>query len=243
MRALGLVLENIKMEPDGRLRVSDINGNTRDNGVFDLNRNTPTMITFLEEFVHPYVKIYSFADSLKQDVCIDLLGLTYEQCYGTDDQKNSFTNLNWKNMPCKPGHSLTSYGEMTAREVMQYVGTDIFRKMYNNVWVDATINRINRENTGVALICDCRFPNEVEGVQKAGGTVIRQTRTPFPEDSHYSETALDPENFDWSKFDTILDNQNMNIDEQCIAVEAIVTDLNLWPPHIQQQINKEELLL
>lgn len=29
-------------------------------------------------------KIYNFADTLKQDICINLLGLTYDQCYGDD---------------------------------------------------------------------------------------------------------------------------------------------------------------
>ena len=28
-------------------------------------------------------KIYSFADPLKQDICINILGLTYDQCYGS----------------------------------------------------------------------------------------------------------------------------------------------------------------
>ena len=35
-----------------------------------------------------YIKIYSFADPLKKDICMDMFGLTYEQCYGTDEEKN-----------------------------------------------------------------------------------------------------------------------------------------------------------
>ena len=31
-------------------------------------------------------KIYSFADPLKQDICINILGLTYDQCYGSDEE-------------------------------------------------------------------------------------------------------------------------------------------------------------
>jgi len=44
--------------------------------------------------------IYSFADPLKKDVCINILGLTERQCYGTDADKNTLTNLRWENMPC-----------------------------------------------------------------------------------------------------------------------------------------------
>ena len=68
----------------------------------------------------PHIKIYSFADPLKKNICIDILGLTYEQCYGTDAEKNQVT------------HIVYNEGFLTGREVMQYVGTDIFRKMMPN---------------------------------------------------------------------------------------------------------------
>ncbi len=38
-------------------------------------------------FTHKKTKIYNFADPLKQ-LCIDIFGLTYNQCYGTDEAKN-----------------------------------------------------------------------------------------------------------------------------------------------------------
>ncbi len=41
------------------------------------------------------VKEYSFADTLKE-FCIETLGLTREQCYGTDEQKNSPTEYKWE---------------------------------------------------------------------------------------------------------------------------------------------------
>jgi len=39
------------------------------------------------------IKTYSFADPLKRNICIDLLGLTEQQCYGSDEDKNSLTNI------------------------------------------------------------------------------------------------------------------------------------------------------
>ena len=62
---------------------------------------------------------------------------------------------------------------MTAREVMQYVGTDFFRKIYPDVWVDSTIRKIESEAPDLAVIVDCRFPNETKGVKEAGGKVIK----------------------------------------------------------------------
>jgi len=144
--------------------------------------------------------IYNFADPLK-NICMDILGLSFEQCHGTDDQKNELVNC------YKDGN------QMTARQVLQTVGTEFFRSIQHNVWADATIRRIQQDNPLVALIGDCRFPNEVEAIKKAGGTVIKLTRNLYNSD-HSSETALDPENYDQSNFDLVVDNQNMTIEEQ-----------------------------
>ena len=43
-------------------------------------------------------KICYFAHSLK-NMCMDILGLTWEQCYGTDEQKNTFTDILWDKFP------------------------------------------------------------------------------------------------------------------------------------------------
>jgi len=152
--------------------------------------------------------IYNFADPLK-NVCMDVLGLDFEQCYGTDEQKNELVNC------YKDGN------QMTARQVLQVVGTEFFRSIQHNVWADATIRRIQQDNPLVALIGDCRFPNEVEAVKKAGGTVIKLTRNLYNSD-HASETALDPENYDQSNFDLVVDNQNMTIEEQWKVVISYI---------------------
>lgn len=148
-------------------------------------------------------EIYNFADPLKQ-MCIDILGLKYEHCYGTDDNKNEIVNCVW---PDKP------YKHMTAREVMQYVGTDIFRKIQRNVWSDATIRKIQKDSRSLALIADCRFPNEVEAVKKAGGMVLKLKRNLY-NSTHDSEKALDDDKYDHSNFDLVIDNTDMEIGEK-----------------------------
>ena len=152
------------------------------------------------EKLEDYSTIYNFADPLK-DVCINILGLTFDQCYGNDKQKNELVNC-YRNGK-----------QMTAREVLQVVGTDFLRSIQHNVWADATIRRIQKDNPPIALIGDCRFPNEVEAVKRAGGTVIKLTRNLYNSD-HASEIALDPENYDPCNFDLVVDNQNMTIEEQ-----------------------------
>lgn len=233
--ALGIVKENFSINPKGMLVVSDLFGDKEQEGIFDVNRQTPDMEAFLFEHVDTFVKVYNFADLLKQDVCMRILGLTHEQCYGTDDQKNSLTNLKWEDMPGMKEYNVPHHIQqeitgkcMTAREVMQYVGSDIFRKMYNNVWVDSTMRRIKEEESSTAILVDCRFPNEVDGIQQAGGKVVRLTRNPY-NDQHISETALDPTNFDWSKFDFVLDNKDMNIDQQNDATYKLLKDWQMLP--------------
>ena len=161
-------------------------------------------------------KIYNFADPLKKDICMNILGLTYEQCYGTDEDKNQLVNCFWDNK------------QLTAREVMQFVGTDIFRTMQNNVWADATIKKIIAEQIPLALIADCRFPNEVSAVKEAGGIVIKLTRNPFGS-THASETALDFGNYDHTNFDFVLSNEHMTISEQNKAIYNFLTNQGVLP--------------
>lgn len=213
----------------------------------------------------------SFADTLK-DFCIETLGLTYEQCYGSDEQKNSPTHYYWENVgdefirwrfsgmryryiSCESDCSRTwsvwneidyahtrawfwshyfapdfvvdlKSGPMTGREIMQLFGTDLVRKTFGNVWADATIRRIIKHNSPVAVITDNRFPNEVNSVlQQSNGFVIRLTRNPHGGDGHPSENALD--NFDWTRDKCfVLDNSKMSIEEQRKAIIPILDEIN-----------------
>ena len=211
MLSLGLT-QNIKIR-DCLLWVSDILGDQQNEGFFDITRNNTAINRFKDAHLNQFIKLYSFADLLKKNVCMDVLGLTREQCYGTDEEKNTETNIVWGDLEGVNNKHIKSQ-KVTAREVMQYVGTDFFRKIYPNVWVDATIRKIREDGAYLALICDCRFPNEVKGVQDANGKVIRLTRNCNDKDSHASETALDKENYDWDNFDSIIDNETMDVGEQ-----------------------------
>jgi len=85
--------------------------------------------------------------------------------------------------------------------------------MQHNVWSSATIRRINKEKPNLAIIADCRFPNEVMAIKNAGGIVIKLTRNLY-NSSHSSEMALDPDKYDQSHFDLVVNNTNINITEQ-----------------------------
>jgi hypothetical protein len=178
-------------------------------------------------------KIYNFADPLKQDICMNILGLTYDQCYGSDEDKNSLTDIRWENLPGfnievdKPT-DYDSSGQMTARQILQFVGTDIFRKMKHNIWADATIAKIKKESPSLALIADCRFPNEVKAVKDTGGIVIKLTRNPF-NSNHSSETALDIDRYDHSNFDIVLTNHLMDEEKQNFVLVNYLYKKGIFP--------------
>jgi hypothetical protein len=245
------VLINRDISEDGKLIGTMLvdDGNTHTCEVDPMSQS-PANLELYSQYVWPFIKIYSFAYYLKK-IATEVMGLSYESVYGTNDQKNKETYLRWENMPgvvipfdastvlcdmCGHGENpecleaslpikVHESGPMTAREVLQYLGTEIFRKMHNNVWVDATIRRIQIEKPEIALVCDVRFPNEVEGIQKAGGKVIRLTRNVLGADVHASELALD----DYDGFDAIIDNQNMTIPEQNQAVCELLEQWG-WSP-------------
>lgn len=172
-------------------------------GMFDLSNRDPRFVDYCSTNVWPFVKAYNFADSLKS-IAINFFGLTYEQCYGSEKEKNTPTGIQ----------------NFTAREFLQYFGTDVCRALKEDVWVDFCIHQIKSEQSELALVGDCRFPDEVEAVQRAGGKVIRLTRSPH-NDSHSSETALDTH----EGFDAIIDNQDMTIEEQS---GALLNTLGKW---------------
>jgi len=71
--------------------------------------------------------------------------------------------------------------ELTPRWVLQYWGTEVCRKGFNDdIWIAALENKL-RNSTDNIVISDCRFPNEIKSIKDAGGIVIRVKRGPEPD--------------------------------------------------------------
>ena len=122
-----------------------------------------------------------------------------------------------------PPDSKSSYGwkegPMTAREFMQFFGTDVCRKMFEPIWVKSCIKKIQQEQSQLAIIADVRFPNEAKAIEEAGGRVVRLTRQVF-DDNHSSEVALD--NYPFTDF---IDNQVESIDTLMVKVSKFYRHL------------------
>lgn len=180
-------------------------------------------------------KVYSFASFLKR-FAVDVMCLEEKQVYGTDDDKNTLTKYKWENMPFyehivwehamrlskanpkksfktiwKEAEIFVPKGYMKAREVMQTLGTEIGRRMYSEIWVEALMNLMKKESKDYPLqiVDDVRFVNEADAIKNIEeGLLVRLTRK-ISDDNHLSETALD----NYEKFNRIIDNQNMTKDE------------------------------
>lgn len=192
-------------------------------------------INSLPETERPLVKQYSFAEPLK-NFLINVFGFDFEQCYGTDEEKNSLTKIKWINLPfdvetiqklfksARPNDPMFDLDtRMTAREVMQIFGSNVCRKMYNDCWAQATLNKILTDKPEYALITDARFPNELEVFKPYKPIIIRLSRDLF-HSTHISETALD--GYDFSSFDDygVIMNDNMTLETKNKWVVSCIQD-------------------
>ena len=209
------VCKNASLNEQGQILVSDLFGETVSGSDWIPLTEEYVDISQLLESFRP-CKIYAFADVLKE-FAVDVLGLEYNQVYGTNEEKNSPTHLLWDNMPTG-----NNKGPMTGREVLQYFGSDICRKMYEDIWFDACIRRIRKDNPELALISDVRFPNEITGVQKEGGIVFG-----LPRDIVNGKDTHSSEQVDLSLCDYILPEGN--IDTTTKALYKIIAENNIHP--------------
>ena len=196
-------------------------------GVFDVFQESQTFSDYASSTFWPFVKAYNFADPLKR-MCIALFGLDREQCYGTDEQKNSLTDILWDNVSHDGQRGSDSSGRMTAREFMQFFGTNICRRIKDDVWVSLCIKQIKDENPNLALIGDCRFKNEIDVVHEAGGKVIYFTRNSESSDGHDSEKASEYKDH----YDCIIDNTNTSVEEQNKLVLEQIQAWGILPKYI-----------
>lgn len=150
-----------------------------------------TAAEYLEKKYPGRVKRVAFADKLKK-ICMDLFGLTYEQCYGSQQIKEKID---------------PRYG-LTPREIMMGVGEKM-REIFPSIWVDTvfytTIPECEKEGFDCFVVSDVRYPNEADKIHGKGGKVVKIVRDGAGVTvgaGHSSETAMR----NYEDFDLIIDN-------------------------------------
>ena len=70
---------------------------------------------------------------------------------------------------------------LTPRWVLQQWGTEVGRRAFHDdIWIASIENKLRSIKDDI-VISDCRFPNELKSIKRAGGITIRVSRGPNPE--------------------------------------------------------------
>lgn len=133
---------------------------------------------------------------------------------------------------------------LTPRWVLQYWGTEVCRKGFDDdIWIASLENKL-RTATDNIVISDCRFPNEIAAIKAQGGKILWIQRGPLPNwyDAALSFNRGQNGNINWalskakldrlqihssetawigSKFDAIVDN-NGSIDQLHKHIRSLV---------------------
>lgn len=226
------IIKRFNIGVDGELLVNavyyDQNGNPFEEiAELDIDNKSREFLDYMDSNVYPFIKNYNFADVLKS-IAIELYGIKPEQCYGTTEEKLSETQYTWSDFvevipkKFKP-RTYNPERKVPARQFLQYLG-DTLRFINNNCFTTPTIKTIVYEQPSLAIIGDVRQEMEIDAIHENGGKIILLTRK-TTDDTHRTERELDT--IDRDKFDFIIDNQNMTIDEKNKQVYQIMNSLGL----------------
>jgi hypothetical protein len=130
------------------------------------------------------VREYALADELKK------------YCKANHDELVKTHNLDTS--VCKAD---SIYGYVN---VLQFVGTNLFREQNPNHWVELLDKRIRADRPEIALITDVRFPNEAEYVHGRDGVLVKIVRM-MPDGTQYISTDRDPKHPSETALDTYTD--------------------------------------
>jgi len=104
---------------------------------------------------------------------------------------------------------------LTPRYVLQVWGTEVARRSFHDdIWIAALENKLRKTKDDV-VISDCRFPNEIKSIKRAGGIVIRVVRGPEPEwyDAALSVNRGPNGNITWATSKRVLETANVHASE------------------------------
>ena len=177
----------------------------------------------------------SFANTLK-DAVSSVFGWDRELLEGRTKQSRS-----WREQVDPWWADRLGLPDLTPRWVLQYWGTEVVRKgFHDDTWIASLENKL-RKTTDDVVISDCRFPNEIAAIKRAGGVVVRVRRGADPEWYRFAELVNHgPErNIEWSRAQTQLDKFNVHASETAwigTKFDAVV-DNNTTMDHLYAQIN------
>jgi len=130
--------------------------------------------------------------------------------------------------------------DLTPRWVLQYWGTEVVRRSFHDdTWIASLENRL-RATTDDVVISDCRFPNEIAAIKRAGGIVVRVHRGADPPWYALAETVnrVSEHNAEWGCAKTQLETYGIHASETAwigTQFDAEI-DNNSSMDHLYQQV-------
>ena len=127
---------------------------------------------------------------------------------------------------------------LTPRWVLQYWGTEVCRRSFHDdIWIASLENKLRNSKDNI-VISDCRFPNEIQAIKRAGGQIVWVQRGALPEWYDDAVSANQGHNIginnmklrkihasEWAwlgnEFDHVIDN-NGTIDELFKQAQSLV---------------------
>ena len=177
----------------------------------------------------------SFANTLK-DAVSQVFGWDRDMLEGRTRQSRE-----WREQIDPWWSKRLNMPNLTPRYVLQYWGTEVCRKGFNDdIWIAALENKLRNSKDDI-VISDCRFPNEIKSIKDAGGIVIRVIRGPEPEwyDAALSANRGPNGNISWALSRAKLERLNVHASESSwvgTKFDAKV-DNNSSMDHLLNQIN------
>ena len=157
---------------------------------------------------HHKFKKESFANSLK-DAVSNIFGWDRELLEG-----QSKYSREWREQVDPWWAQRLNLPKLTPRWVLQYWGTEVCRVgFHDDMWIASLENKLRNSKDDV-VITDCRFPNELKAIKKAGGISVRINRGEKPE---WYQAAEDfnkgPSHVGWSLGKTKLERLKIHASE------------------------------
>ena len=195
-----------------------------------INSGKDTVADFLVQNYN--FKRESFAGSLKDAVSV-VFNWDRELLEG-----RTIESRNWRNKVDKWWAQRLNIPNLTPRWVLQQWGTEVLRGgFHNDIWIASVENKLRSSSQNI-VITDCRFPNELNAIQQAGGKLIWVKRGELPvwynlalsaNEGHVlaknelEKAGIHASERDWigTNFDFIIDN-NSTLEDLYSQIEKIM---------------------
>lgn len=117
----------------------------------------------------------SFANTLK-DAVAAVFGWDRVMLEGRTKQARE-----WREQPDQWWADRLNMPNLTPRWVLQYWGTEVCRRgFHDDIWIASLENKLRNSQDNI-VISDCRFPNEISSIKRAGGMIFWVKRGQLPD--------------------------------------------------------------